>query len=432
MTNLEFQFEWTDPGLAKGRELCATWAKLEIKVNDLPITRLSDSRSKSIRDSVDLPLYPLAEWIAYNWWFIFFEYGQTPERTGYSHRHSLKFAREGYALPDLCFQPSGNEVELTWNPYPVTHSGIQFLFDGQAAIDTDNLRDQLSILLETVIRRLEIFDIHDSPLQEEWAAINSSDREESEFCRMAATLGIDPYNFDEKLSVVLVGLRERFSEQFVRQICSISSADRLMGDVQWIDEIIGRLSDTPKLFGHLSKYRSRQKSQEIMRPWGYGYHRAAELRKLLKLNGATFNSFDDLLASVTKSNNASSSVIFLEEHGRKNIDAFVHVKEESAPGFALFKGREDSKNFAFCRALHDYLSYPEDIESLVSGVKTDRQKMNRAFAAEFLAPSSMLRVRIGSGVLNTDEVIDLAEEFGVSSYTIEHQIRNHDLALIEY
>ena len=55
---------------------------------------------------------------------------------------------------------------------------------------------------------------------------------------------------------------------------------------------------------------------------------------------------------------------------------------------------------------------------------------NRAFAAEFLAPSSALRSRLARPVVDGDDMDELAAEFGVSSLVIEHQVRNHRIARV--
>lgn len=61
---------------------------------------------------------------------------------------------------------------------------------------------------------------------------------------------------------------------------------------------------------------------------------------------------------------------------------------------------------------------------------TDRQAQSCAFAAEFLAPAALLKERLRHTHIHPDEVDELAGEFGVSSYVVRHQIRNHNLAAI--
>ncbi len=61
---------------------------------------------------------------------------------------------------------------------------------------------------------------------------------------------------------------------------------------------------------------------------------------------------------------------------------------------------------------------------------TRRQQSNRAFAAEFLAPSRSLGARIAYSAVDDEQVDDLAEEFGVSTQVIRNQIENHKIAVL--
>jgi len=56
--------------------------------------------------------------------------------------------------------------------------------------------------------------------------------------------------------------------------------------------------------------------------------------------------------------------------------------------------------------------------------------MNRAFAAEFLAPHEMLRSELSGAMIDEDEIDDLAVEYGVSAFVVRHQIENHRLARV--
>jgi Zn-dependent peptidase ImmA (M78 family) len=56
--------------------------------------------------------------------------------------------------------------------------------------------------------------------------------------------------------------------------------------------------------------------------------------------------------------------------------------------------------------------------------------MNRAFAADFLAPHWMLRSDLSGTVIGEDEIEDLANDYGVSTFVVRHQIENHQLACV--
>ena len=67
-------------------------------------------------------------------------------------------------------------------------------------------------------------------------------------------------------------------------------------------------------------------------------------------------------------------------------------------------------------------------DTLITRAGSERQQRNRAFAAEFLAPSFGLRERLSKPFVDSDDIAELASEFEVSSTVIEHQIRNHAIA----
>ena len=85
------------------------------------------------------------------------------------------------------------------------------------------------------------------------------------------------------------------------------------------------------------------------------------------------------------------------------------------------------------RALGEYLGRSVPGPGLLSSLSTDSQAQSRAFAAEFLAPAAALRQRLPRPSAEPERADDLAQEFGVSSHLIRHQIENHNLAtLIDY
>ena len=101
---------------------------------------------------------------------------------------------------------------------------------------------------------------------------------------------------------------------------------------------------------------------------------------------------------------------------RRNL-GFRHLEEPAA-------------QFHLCRALTEVLTAPST-DTLLTRAHSERQQRNRAFAAEFLAPSTGLQRRLnGRRVVDGDDIDDLAGTFGVSSLVVEHQIRNHQLAKI--
>ena len=61
MSRISFKTDWVDADGIRGPELAATWAALEIRVDDSIVTRVLDARARTVRDFVYVPLYPFAE-----------------------------------------------------------------------------------------------------------------------------------------------------------------------------------------------------------------------------------------------------------------------------------------------------------------------------------------------------------------------------------
>jgi hypothetical protein len=72
MTSLFF-LDWNTESVSDQMavpELAATLARLEIRVGSKWPTIVEEGRNGSIRRSINVSLYPLAEWIVFNWWTL--------------------------------------------------------------------------------------------------------------------------------------------------------------------------------------------------------------------------------------------------------------------------------------------------------------------------------------------------------------------------
>lgn len=115
---------------------------------------------------------------------------------------------------------------------------------------------------------------------------------------------------------------------------------------------------------------------------------------------------------------------------RRLFDAIVDSTDGEPAVLLTTKSRPEQARFAFCRALFECLTATGAPSALITVAKTDRQKRNRAFAAEFLAPSEWLRERIDGTWVTPDEMDEWAGELGVSTDVVDRQIENHRLAAI--
>lgn len=79
------RYVWAMQGV-RAPELRSTWARLKAWLDDTCITLAEDVSTGSVRRSISVPLYPLAEWIAFNWLVV--------DRGRRSRRRSLGAEKE--------------------------------------------------------------------------------------------------------------------------------------------------------------------------------------------------------------------------------------------------------------------------------------------------------------------------------------------------
>jgi hypothetical protein len=181
--------------------------------------------------------------------------------------------------------------------------------------------------------------------------------------------------------------------------------------------------------------RKARKIDPLRAPWEEGYRFAAWLRDALGLNGriaGTLSGIWELLGLESRALEEAVITPVLPDEGQTRgmrfYDAMLAVNAAGGPGFVIEKQHETSRTFAFCRALFEYLTTEPGPPVLVSPAISERQKRNRAFAAEFLAPADLLRSQLPGEVLDPSDVQELADFFSVSFYVIAHQLENHRLA----
>ena len=436
MPTLNFDIDWVDGEGVRGPELAATWAALCIRFGDSVITRVLDARAKTIREFLHLPLYPLAEWFAMNWWFLRHEFENPDKKTAadFRHRHNLATAREGYALPNMEVISCGTFTRLAWKREMLPWNNVTFLEHGENWVDSSEFRASCTGLIDAVIRRLDALGIRETFLQQEWLAIQAADEEEAEFCRTAAGLGWDPYAIDDGRRGFVLLLAEKLGDVLAEAVPAMGSPNYYE---DWRD--IGFTIAEARKFNRLPLRRLRSFGGDVMQdtekrlyPWDAGYEMARRLRRFLDVGSDPLRDMAELAQALgedaesidrVSKNNVALSWPSL-------VDAVV-AQDDEGPAFAFRRpGKdEDGRRFHFCRALAEVLMSPGS-DTLLTKAHSERQKRNRAFAAEFLAPSEGLKNRVHRKAVDSDDMNEMAAEFGVSSRLIEQQIRNHRIAQI--
>ena len=450
MPRLSFEIDWVDAEGIRGTELSATWAALQIRAGDSVVTRVLDARAKTVRDYVYVPIYPFAEWLATNWWLLTHEFG-SPTKEGdpeFHRRHSLGANREGYAFPSLEAVSSGSLTHLAWKRDRPPRTRVEFLDQGDMWMDSDEFRECCADLIDTVIRRLVSLDVAGTLLQEEWDSIQTVDDDEVRFCETAAGMGWDPYALDDPRRDWVLLFADKLGELLGEAIPAVNAE----GPHEDWSAVVDTVSEAKRFkslpLHRLHSFRHQAYADVVaeqpfwgfghvtstdagyVHPWRAGYECARRLRQHLDLDcqplpttqrmAEALGEDVDSIEKVTKPPMNASSWPGL-------VDGVITQSADGSPAFAFRRLGDDSRRFHFCRALAEVLLSPGS-DTLLTRAYSERQQRNRAFAAEFLAPSSGLRSRISRRVVDADDIDELAAEYGVSPYTIEHQIKNHRIA----
>ena len=274
---ITFEFEEDSPRV-RAPELKATWARLEMRAGEECITKVS--RSENIRSGIYVPLYPVAEWIVANWWFLWNEWREN------ASRHNMLAAQEGFALPDLTVGSTETIVKLAWRQSRPSLSSVRFLSQGSVDVPKDLVREQFRRVVEGVLERLSARKL-DSRLSEDWAAIQEceGDPEKRAFCESAALLGCDPFAIDDGVACSLEGLGRRMPQSMLGDFCDSVPADSLTTTAETVRSFVDTAAQSTPSEGDWKKVAESVGQLSSAIAWNDGYRLARELRSFLGASG---------------------------------------------------------------------------------------------------------------------------------------------------
>jgi hypothetical protein len=430
---LRLQWDWEPAPLVRAAEHRATWARLEIWVGSDCVTLVEDQQSRSSRYSIYCPLYPIAEWIAFSWWFLRADKRPTVglTRTGARvvdpqwyerrlQRHNIQSAGDGFTWPYLLIVPEGDSTRLLWRRDTSDLPGrtVRFLSQGEAALDNQVVELVLSSLVETVLTRLAEQGVTDTALEKEWSEVRRVDDDEEEFCLAAARLGLDPYSEALEAQSDILRAAEELNGHVLEDFLDAVSPRAIGAGLDWISNarrLMSKATSEDKVeVLALRKQISRRGVRRHARPWELGWLQASEVRSALGTPlGDTF-ALDNLVDSQTRK---------IDDRG---LQAVGGTAREATPVVVLGRRQpSETRRFTLARALWHVL-YERETLFLVTRAYTDRQKTERAFAAELLAPAQGIQERLGGSldVVVSEDLEQVAQHFRVSPIVVQHQVEN--------
>lgn len=404
---LKFEWEWESAPEVRTPELRATWATLQIDVGDVTATLVEDrSRRSGLRRRINVPTYPLAEWIAYGWWTL------TSPTPGGDRGFRLAAAGDGFPWPDLTLQCGPGYVLAELHRAEREHEAVRFLSGVELLLAPEAVERELRRFVEDTIQQLEDAGIVKTPLQEEWAAIASADDDVIAFCRTASAMGLDPYDLEDSESELVLGFGSGISDPLLlAELAASTPAADLTAAHRWLREAIdnlGSVGGSPALHVPFDPLPLGQ----WVRPWKVGYERAHRVRDLLGVPPDRRLDIEDLVAV--------SGVAATAPHG---IAGLAQAHGEGTVVAVPTQASERARRFAAARAIGRRTFDNSTGGLLLTGRDEYAAKVERAFAAELLAPAAGIEGLLGNS--QSDEtLLEVSHVFGVSFRVIEHQLEN--------
>lgn len=400
-------------------EESGTMAVLEIAAGDKIITRVEDSRAKATRDTISVSAYPLALWLAANWWRLRWEGpAYAVAQTDWKLSHVMAASGSGYVWPPLTIQSDGDGVHFSMRGSSGRELGeadIRFIEPVKAYVSGSTFEYVISDFVERVLERLDAIQLPNTELARVWAEVQVERRDESLSWprRLEAILGFDPETADQDTVLRLMHLASARGAGVAEELTA-AEHENAPAMAEQIASLLGSSGGAwvpSKELLALDPVTLGEK-----RPYEIGYRKAMELRSRLKLGNGPLNQ--DVLGSIF----GLSTGLLAADLAPSPVG--VSERAEGLNHLLLRSRAVVHRRFEFARLAGDRLYVDNDDHwSLATRGHTARQQFQRAFAAEFLCPISGIKARTSPNS-SGEEVEDIAEEFDVSTYVVQRQMVN--------
>ena len=413
---MRFLTEWLNDAPNLAPEERATVADLRLYVGEQNVTM--HLIGKKSEDEITLPLYPLAEGLAYDWWNLF---------GGRDREFSLLRYRMGYAVPDVRMKFDGAAFEITANQHAYLNPDIRFWAGISEVLTRQQAEEAIAEFIERVLKQLKGSGVHGTSAALRWKRILESrlDVDEQSFCEAAGALGLDPYQTEEAAAADIETASRLFEgEQLIEFLAGArnQTASAMLQWVEYVEVLPGYRSRLADLHSIALEATQKAPSKKGERSWALGYRRARAVRSILGLKmESRFNSYSSLAKRF------GASVGFRPATRVDNIRALRSDRDDGTHIFVRDHGKSPKAKtgelFAFARAVGDAACFPSHSRAVVNEViDALRQAAGRAFAAELLAPVQEVLSMWNEG----RDIQSIADEFSVDDVLVKHQLENKD------
>jgi Zn-dependent peptidase ImmA (M78 family) len=411
--SLETDWEHSESGSPEER---ATYAAIGIRCGNLWLTEAEDYFVNRVRQKVYLSAYPLAEWFAWNWWRLRWE----PQRHSrdWAMAHHMSAIGGGYVWPDITIISDGERSVFVPKPTRSRPAEpLRYLCQIPVIVGSSVFEGAIDEFVERVLEQLKAESISTSNLSDIWRDL-LEERSSPKIAmrrKFEALLGNEVDEASEDLLERLVRDSSKLGEGGVQELAAARVEGASPATSAQIIEMAERsgFALNPRDAARLRQPLPMSLPSAVP-AWRRGVAAAKALREQERLG-------DEKISNHRLCQLAGVPDAAISENNRSG--GLLSFAFDEGPS----KGRlETGRRFDLARLLGDRIVASNGALRPATRTYTYRQKLQRAFAGEFLCPFEKLTEVLG-GDFSDDAIQDAARDFNVSVLTVRTLLVNHGL-----
>lgn len=443
MNDLQIEItDWERAGIDSPEHLSTT-GRLRLQAAGVNLTENEDIFSRTIRKDVLVSAYPLAFWLASNWWRLLYEPLPLtdPPSIDWRMAHEIPAVNHGFIWPAVQMFSNGPSVELKASACGLgTSQSVRYLngLPGSACLPRTTTEKSLAKFIDTTLARLDAEGLTATDLATLWKEIGDEAQDaESRFYRIIeACLGYDPDEAPSELVQQFLGLKEQAGIETLEEIAPLIHSNT-SGDEQSQENNFNSLISLLEKRGIIGRPRlpalpSIATLRTFMSPWKQAVDAAKNVRSILQAR-------DDRLSTSTLCN-----LLGVDEAGLSISPSVARLqfslgvrRPDGQVSFFLRHSRPANMRFELARLIADYVLSSGSTSGWLAcnELKTWRQQYQRAFAAELLCPADKLKdflERKASSqwqckFVDDDTIQEIAERYEVTDFTVRRVLYNNKM-----
>lgn len=406
----------------------AGFGTIKLETDEHILTEGFDQHIGAPREGPLVSGYHLAEWLAWNWWRLRWEWWHHSHATSdvvddWDFAHRMSTVGEGYEWPNIAIASDGFQTALV-SESTGDHREVSFRYFGAPVtlIPAKDMEAAVDQFVTCMVARMDGEGLRGTNLHRLWDELNC-ERQEPEtasFRRLEARLGYDPDEavLNEEWQADAARLGGDALEELAADAAYIgASADMMSAD---------QITDMADSWGFDA---ARQEATFVLSPsestqewgdvpaWRIGeeYARRLHLQEKLDKENPISNKLLAELSGVTE--DAISH--------RDSLGAISFFLDRNHSGARMVLGSrwETGRRFALARIIGDRLFAWKDKMYPATRSHTYRQQVQRSFAAEFLSPFEAVNDMLGKDD-SEERQSEIAVHYKVSSMAIKTMLVN--------